>query len=177
MVGEDQQLLMFHTVQVLSTLNNVEPSRPAPAGHHGQHPAEHHLLDHPEQPGTETVWRREQDHPANVAGNADHVASQHPQCPEMFNINYKINIFVFHTLKYILIFPSLTSRLTIVYYLVSEFWFPPLWCSIGLYLLLILIIFLIIICLSFELWNFNALKLVSYFHSLHFKEWIIMSIS
>ena len=117
---------MFHTVQVLSTLNNVEPSRPAPAGHHGQHPAEHHLLDHPEHPGTETVCRREQDHPANVAGNADHVASQHPNCPEMFNINYKEKYFRVSYRKIYLEISFADITTNFVYYLMLRILLPPL---------------------------------------------------
>ena len=68
-------------VETISTLDNVVAGGPAPAGHHGQHPAEHHLLDPVVEAGAGEVDRRQQHHPGHVAGNADEVAEQNPYCP------------------------------------------------------------------------------------------------
>ena len=73
--------VIVYIVQTLPGLDNVVTRRPAPAGHDGQHPAEHDLLDLPVDQGTGEVDGQEEGHPCQVGGYADQVAQQHPDGP------------------------------------------------------------------------------------------------
>ena len=79
-------IVIVYIVQTLPGLDNVVSRRPAPAGDDGQHPAEHDLLQLPVDLGTGEVEGQEECHPGQVGGDADQVAEQHPDSPEVENI-------------------------------------------------------------------------------------------
>ena len=102
MVWKNQKFVMFQTVETLPGLGDVVSRGPAPAGDHGQHPAEHDLLHHPVDPGAGQVDRQEQHHPGHVRGDADCVAGNHPYCPAITHFTFYYTFtkaFKFESLK------------------------------------------------------------------------------